>query len=197
MRSPSFRYWIAQAGIADPVRLWLATVAGIFGRFWRSRLQCFPQVLTVFLLSVWVWLGAIAPAQAVDYNRESLVGADFSNQVLTDVSFTKANMRESNLSHSDLRGVSFFATNLEAANLEGADLRNATLDAARLSQANLANAILEGAFAFNAKFDGAIIDGADFTDMEVRDDVRAALCLRAQGVNPVTQRKTLDTLDCP
>ncbi len=143
------------------------------------------------------WLGGSGPALALDYNRESLVGADFSGKVLTDASFTKANMRESNLSHSDLRGVSFFATNLEAANLEGADLRNATLDAARLSQANLSNAILAGAFASNAKFDGAIIVGADFTDVEVRDDVRAMLCQRATGVNPVTQRPTRETLDCP
>jgi uncharacterized protein YjbI with pentapeptide repeats len=161
----------------------------------QGRPLLFRLFLTC-LLALGLW-GLPTPwAQAVDYNRESLVGADFANQVLTDVSFTKANMRESNLSHSDLRGVSFFATNLEAANLEGADLRNATLDAARLSQANLSNAILEGAFAFNAKFDGTIIDGADFTDVEVRDDVRAALCARATGVNPVTQRETRATLNC-
>lgn len=189
MRSLSLRDWIAQSGVASHLGQRSAALKNGLG---RSR----PQWLGSLLLCLCLWAWPISVAQAVDYNRESLVGADFSNQVLTDVSFTKANMRESNLSHSDLRGVSFFATNLEAANLEGADLRNATLDAARLSQANLSNALLEGAFAFNAKFDGAIIDGADFTEVEVRDDVRAALCLRAKGVNPVTQRKTVETLDC-
>jgi uncharacterized protein YjbI with pentapeptide repeats len=154
-------------------------------------------MMVVLGLLMAIWGAAPEAALALDYNRESLVGADFAGKVLTDASFTKANMRESNLSHTDLRGVSFFATNLEAANLEGADLRNATLDAARLSNANLTNALLEGAFAFNAKFDGTIIDGADFTDVEVRDDIRAQLCARAAGTNPTTQRSTRDTLLCP
>ncbi|MBD1906397.1 pentapeptide repeat-containing protein [Funiculus sociatus GB2-A5] len=142
--------------------------------------------------------GAIAtPALAEDYNKEFLIGADFSGKVLTDSSFTKANLRSSNLSHTDLRGVSFFGANLESANLEGADLRNATLDTARFTNANLTNAILEGAFAFNSKFEGAIIDGADFTDVLFRQDVQKQLCKTAKGTNPTTGRETRATLFCP
>jgi len=136
------------------------------------------------------------PALAVDYNRESLVGADFSGRVLTDASFTKANLRSSNLSHANLYGVSFFSANLESANLEGANLSNATLDTARLTRANLKNAVLEGAFAFNAKFDGANIEGADFTDVLFRQDVQKQLCKVASGTNPTTGRNTRDTLFC-
>ncbi len=142
------------------------------------------------------WAG-FAPALADDYNSEFLVGADFSEQVLTDSSFTRANLRGTNFKNADLRGVSFFGANLEGANLEGANLSGATLDTARLTAANLKNAVLEGAFAFNAKFDGAIIDGADFTDVEVRQDAQMLLCKAARGTNPVTQRKTRDTLNCP
>ncbi len=151
-------------------------------------------VLLAMLVSLSIW--ATSPAFALDYNRENLLGRDFSGQVLTDASFTKANLRNSNLSHSDLTGVSFFAANLESANLEGANLTNATLDAARIIKTNLTNAVLTGAFAANAKFDGAIIDGADFTDVLLRQDEQDKLCKVAQGTNPTTGRETRETLMC-
>jgi uncharacterized protein YjbI with pentapeptide repeats len=155
-----------------------------------------PILVLSFVVVGWVWAISALPAIAEDYNKEFLVGADFSGRVLTDSSFTKANLRESNFSGADLRGVSFFGANMEGINLTGADLRNATLDTARLTNANLTNAILEGAFAFNAKFDGATIDGADFTDVEVRQDAQKLLCKLAKGTNPVTGRETRETLNC-
>jgi uncharacterized protein YjbI with pentapeptide repeats len=135
-------------------------------------------------------------ALADNYTKEFLVDADFSGKDLTDSSFTKANLRGANLSHTNLQGVSFFGANLEAANLEGADLRFATLDSARLVESNLTNAVLEGAFAFNTKFNRATIDGADFTDVLMRQDMQEQLCDVARGVNPVTGRATRDTLEC-
>jgi len=164
-------------------------------------LQALTQASRRMLLWSLVLVGAIAllspsPAQALDYNRENLVDADFSGRDLTDSSFTKANLRNANLSHTQLQGVSFFAANLEDANLEAANLTNATLDSARLVEANLTNAILEGAFAFNARFEGAKIDGADFTDVLLREDMQEKLCAVAQGTNPVTGRNTRDTLNC-
>jgi uncharacterized protein YjbI with pentapeptide repeats len=140
-------------------------------------------------------LGA-TPVLALDYNKEFLVGADFSGRDLTDASFTKANLRNTNFSNTNLQGVSFFSANLEAANLEGANLSYATLDTARLTNANLKNAVLEGAFAFNTKFDGALIEGADFTDILFRQDVQKKLCEVASGTNPTTGRNTRDTLFC-
>lgn len=167
-----------------------------------NSLKSWCRVLTIGLLSLWMLSGAGLPgtettALAEDYNREFLVGANFSGKVLTGDDFTKANMREANFSRADLRGVRFFGGNLESANLESANLSGTTLDAARLTNANLTNAILEGAFAFNAKFEGATIDGADFTDVEVRQDALTLLCKLAKGTNPVTGRKTRETLNCP
>ena len=152
---------------------------------------------------VWLLVMAIAtftflcsPAFALDYNRESLIKADFSGQVLTDSEFTKANMRGSNLSHTDLRGVQMFGTNLEGANLEGANLSYATLDSARMVDANLKDAVLEGAFAASTKFNRANIEGADFTDVLMRKDMHDILCEVATGTNPTTGRETRETLEC-
>ncbi len=162
----------------------------------RQRIFAFLlSVLTV--ISTWgIWMVGASPALADDYNKEFLVGADFSGRVLVDSSFTKANLRGANFSGADLRGVSFFGANLEGSILEGANLSNATLDTARFTQADLTNAILEGAFAFNAKFEGAVIDGADFTDVDLRQDAQFLLCKSAKGTNPVTKRQTRDTLNC-
>jgi len=56
--------------------------------------------------------------------------------------------------------------------------------------------VVEGAFAFNAKFDRAIITGADFTDGRRRDDdVQEKLCAIAQCQNPSTERTTRNSLN--
>lgn len=164
--------------------------------WYRRLLTLFLSILLFSMSFISLWSTGTQSVFAEDYNKEFLIGADFSGRVLTDSSFTKANLRETNFSGADLQGVSFFGANLEGANLEGANLSNATLDTARFTHANLKNAILEGAFAFNAKFDGATIEGADFTDVEVRQDAQLLLCRSAAGTNPVTGRKTRDTLNC-
>ncbi|MBD2465019.1 pentapeptide repeat-containing protein [Oscillatoria sp. FACHB-1407] len=168
------------------------------GQGWAARWLIRQICLFAICLSIggFFVLGVPANAEATDYNKQFLVGADFSGRSLTDDSFTKANLRYSNFSHSDLRGVSFFGANLEGANLEGATLSYATLDSARFVETNLTNAVLEGAFAFNANFDGATIDGADFTDVLLRQDVQERLCEIAQGTNPTTGRNTRETLEC-
>ena len=152
-------------------------------------------ILCSLLLFVASW-GLVSNVLAEDYNQTFLADADFSHRDLTDSSFRKATLRKADLSYANAIGVSFFGANLERANLEGADLRYADFSMARLSGANLSDANLTGVFAFRAKFNSAIVEGADFTDAEMREDTRLQLCEIAAGVNPTTGNATRDTLFC-
>ncbi len=155
------------------------------------------MTLTI-LFGFWMLVSPMitAPAWAENYEKQDLANTDFSGQNLTDSEFDFADLKNSNFSHSDLKGVSLFGAKMQSANFEGADLRYATLDTARFNRANLTNAILEGAFAYRTDFAGATIDGADFTDVVLRQDTEKQLCALATGTNPVTGRNTRDTLFC-
>ncbi|MGB3495508.1 MAG: pentapeptide repeat-containing protein [Elainellaceae cyanobacterium] len=162
----------------------------LFLKFWHGVGAIALSLLLVFSLSA-------QSAHAENYNKMTLIESDFSNQVMTDTEFTDANLRNSDLSHSDFTGVSFFGANLQNVNFAGANLRYTTLDNARMVNVNLTDALLEGAFAFNTKFDGATIDGADFTDVLMSSRDQEKLCAIATGTNPATGRNTRDTLNCP
>ncbi len=152
-------------------------------------------VLSLCLILAIAWI-AISPALAQNFEKVDLKGADFSGQDLKEAQFDQADLTKSNFAGADLRGASLFGAKLIEANFEGADLRYATIGEANFRNANLKNALLEGAFAQLASFRGASIEGADFTDVLLRQDAQKYLCAIATGTNPITQQKTRDTLSC-
>lgn len=162
-----------------------------------NRVAGMRQLLLRLVVGLLILVVAVAPANAENFDRQSMRQVDLSNQDLRGNNYTRADMAEADLSHANLQGVRMFDTTLNKANLTGADLRGATLDGARLVRANLTDAVLEGAYAFDVDFRGVTIDGADFTDVLLDSKVNDALCEVAQGTNPVTGRNTRDTLYCP
>ena len=150
------------------------------------------------LMVLWVMLALpMQPAfAAMDYAKQVLIGADFSNREMQGVTFNLTNLREADLSGSDLQGASLYGAKLQDANLSNSNLRDATLDSAVFDGTNLTNAVLEDAFAFNTRFINVTVEGADFTNVPLRADSLKVLCANAEGVNPVTGRDTRETLGC-
>ncbi|URE06191.1 Pentapeptide repeats (8 copies) [Musa troglodytarum] len=128
---------------------------------------------------------------------QDLTGKDFSGKTLIKQDFKTSILRQANFKGAKLLGASFFDADLTGADLSDADLRGADFSLANVTKANLSNANLEGALATgNTSFRGSNIDGADFTDVPLREDQREYLCKVADGVNPVTGNSTRDTLLC-
>ncbi|XXG75279.1 hypothetical protein AAC387_Pa07g3819 [Persea americana] len=113
---------------------------------------------------------------------QDLTGKDFSGKSLIKQDFKTSILRQANFKGADL---------------SDADLRGVDLSLANVTKANLSNANLEGALATgNTSFRGSNINGADFTDVPLREDQREYLCKVAEGVNPTTGNATKDTLLC-
>jgi uncharacterized protein YjbI with pentapeptide repeats len=153
------------------------------------------KFINIFLCLTLVMIGA-EPVFADVYVKAFLEGADFSGRSLQGYQFNESDLRNSSFMNADAQGVSFFAANMKEANLTGANLSYSTLDNARLDKANLTNAVIEGSFAYGTSFNGVIIEGADFTDVDLRLPVRQKLCQVAKGQNPITGRLTRETLEC-
>jgi uncharacterized protein YjbI with pentapeptide repeats len=151
---------------------------------------------TVVLVGL-IALPTAPAAAAMDYAKQSLIGADFHGADLRDTTFNLTNLRGADISGADLRNASLFGAKLQEADLRGADLRGATLDSAVLEDTDLRDAVLADAFAFNTKFRHVQADGADFSNVSLRADALRDLCSSVEGVNPTTGLATRDTLDCP
>ena len=154
------------------------------------------KVINILLLSLTLTLTSAQLAVADVYVKAFLEGADFSERALQGYQFNESDLRNTSFVNADAQGVSFFAANMKESNLTGANLSYSTLDNARLDKANLTNAIIQGSFAYGTSFNNVIIDGADFTDVDLRPPIRQKLCLSAKGQNPVTGRMTRETLEC-
>jgi hypothetical protein len=164
---------------------------------WADLARWAGSTLAGLALLISLLLPAPPALAAMDYAKQVLIGADFHGADLRGVTFNLTNLRDADFHGADLRGASLFGAKLQDANLQDVDLREATLDSAVFQGTDLRHARLDDAFAFNTRFEGVLIDGADFTNVPLRADARKRLCATAQGTNPSSGRATRDTLGCP
>jgi len=143
-----------------------------------------------------LFLGFSDRAIAEDFDKQVLTDMDFSGKNLKGSQFNKAVLRRTKFLKANLNGVSLFGADMSDADFSDANLSFATLDTARMDHTDLTNANLEGAFAYGTAFRKVKIDGADFTDVDLRDNVRQELCETATGTNPITGRATRESLEC-
>ena len=129
-------------------------------------------------------------------NSTPISNTDFSGQSLTDMDFTKTIMKQCNFDKANLRGVSFFASFAEGSTFRGADLSFADMESGNFEYADFTDAVLEGAQVSAARFERAIIDNTDWSDVVLRKDVQQFLCKKAKGVNPTTGIPTRESLMC-
>ncbi|KAI9157332.1 hypothetical protein LWI28_020754 [Acer negundo] len=128
---------------------------------------------------------------------QDLTGKDFSGKTLIKQDFKTSILRQANFKGAKLLGASFFDADLTGADLSESDLRGVDFSLANVTKVNLSNANLEGALTTgNTSFKGSNINGADFTDVPLRDDQREYLCKFADGINPTTGNATRETLLC-
>ena len=93
-----------------------------------SRRGWSPVLALLGALSLLLLAGAPALA-AMDYAKQSLIGANFAGADLRGVTFNLTNLREANFHGADLRGASLFGTKFRDVSIEGADFSNVPLRA--------------------------------------------------------------------
>ena len=133
---------------------------------------------------------------ALDYGKQSLIGADFSGSDLKGATFYLTDLQDANLSGCELQNATLYGAKLKGTNLSNSNLREVTLDSAVLDGTDLSNTNLEDSFAYSTQFENVKIQGADFTNVVLPKDVVRNFCANASGTNPFTNRETKETLEC-
>jgi glycosyltransferase involved in cell wall biosynthesis len=90
-------------------------------------------------------------------------------QIMSTVSWQRAQIRGGNFSHCQLQGIDFRDSNLEALNFAGANLSDAKFDAARLVACRFDQAVLTRARFQHADLASATFTGATLQDANLRD----------------------------
>ena len=133
---------------------------------------------------------------ALDYGKQSLIGADFSGSDLKGATFYLTDLQDANLSDCELQNATLYGAKLKDTNLSNSNLREVTLDSAILDGTDLSNTNLEDSFAYSTQFQNVKINGADFSNVYLPRDLVREFCKDASGINPFTNRETRETLEC-
>ena len=116
-----------------------------------------------------------------DYNYSKNIKYDLSSQDLSEV---------------NLQGAYMSVTTAKNSSFKGANMKDLIAYATRFDNADLSDADLTNGELMKSVFDGAAIEGTDFTNANLDLSQRKALCSRASGTNSKTGIDTFDSLEC-
>ncbi len=128
---------------------------------------------------------------SVDVLKDDLHGKDLQN-----TEYVKYDLSGQDLGEANLQGAYMSVTTAKNASFKGANMKDLIAYATRFDNADLSDANLTNGELMKSVFDGANIDGADFTDANLDLKTRKSLCERATGTNSQTGINTVDSLQC-
>ena len=128
---------------------------------------------------------------SVDVLKDDLHGKDLQN-----TEYVKYDLSGQDLGEANLQGAYMSVTTAKNASFKGANMKDLIAYATRFDNADLSDANLTNGELMKSVFDGAIIDGTDFTDANLDLSQRKSLCSRATGTNSQTGVDTIDSLEC-
>jgi uncharacterized protein YjbI with pentapeptide repeats len=157
-----------------------------------KRLLIFLPLIIGLLLNP-ISANALYPSDpsSVDVLKDDLHGKDLQN-----TEYVKYDLSGQDLGEANLEGAYFSVTTAKNANFKGANMSNVIAYAVRFDNADLTDSNFSNGELLKSVFDGAIIDGTDFTDANLDLSQRKSLCERATGTNSKTGVDTFESLEC-
>ena len=157
-----------------------------------SRLLIFLPLMFGLLLNP-ISTNALYPSDpsSVDVLKEDYRGKDLQN-----TEYVKYDLSSQDLGEVNLQGAYMSVTTAKNSSFKGANMKDLIAYATRFDNADLSDADLTNGELMKSVFDGAIIEGTDFTNANLDLSQRKALCSRASGTNSKTGVDTFDSLEC-
>ena len=157
-----------------------------------SRLLIFLPLMFGLLLNP-ISANALYPSDpsSVDVLKEDYRGKDLQN-----TEYVKYDLSSQDLGEVNLQGAYMSVTTAKNSSFKGANMKDLIAYATRFDNADLSDADLTNGELMKSVFDGAIIEGTDFTNANLDLSQRKALCSRASGTNSKTGVDTFDSLEC-
>ena len=169
-------------------------MVSIFSSLLKSSKRLFIFLpLIIGLLINPISANALYPSDpsSVDVLKDDLHGKDLQN-----TEYVKYDLSGQDLGEANLEGAYFSVTTAKNANFKGANMSNVIAYAVRFDNADLSDSNFSNGELLKSVFDGAIIDGTDFTDANLDLSERKSLCSRATGTNSKTGVDTFESLEC-
>ncbi len=157
-----------------------------------NRLLIFLPLVIGLLISP-IATQALYPSDpsSVDVLKEDYRGKDLQN-----TEYVKYDLSSQDLGEANLQGAYMSVTTAKNSSFKGANMKDLIAYATRFDNADLSDADLTNGELMKSVFDGAVIEGTDFTNANLDLSQRKALCSRASGTNSKTGVDTFDSLEC-